>query len=947
MPMVPDGLDYGTVDYSANRPATPTVTERPSALDTAAAAFRQNNVVSSVYTRLTEPSVDTTPVAGYDALDDMSGYEDRAHRFFRSESPAETQQIKSRIDGERADDKTIHQAGGWGLAAAIVAGTTDIATLASMAIPGGGLTRVGRLANMIGTQVAVDSASELAFQQLQETRTTEESFLNVGSSALLTGILGTIATRVPRGELKELNEAVRRDWSPDSTVGAASASQQTTIAQETIARGGETIAKTIGRISPLNRVLTGSSKRARQIVQQLGETPYLMAKNEQGVASEIAVETAIKQHDAVKAQAVMATDNFYGKYRERVKATGEKPLSVHEFKEEVGLAMFRKDFSEIPEAASQAAFYRSKVIDPYTKQLQKAKLLGDELETIGAQSYRPRLYDIPRIKAQPTEWREMLVNHFVQGGADRAEAATAANTITNNILGSTRGQVALDPGVVIKAGPLQDRTLTVPDELLRPWLVNDAEKLMVQYVETIAPQLELAKKFETPDMKAQFDEITDEYGALIEAATSNKEKARLQDELKSTLDDVRGMRDRLTGQAGAPSDPESMLVRGQRLIRSYNYVRLLGSQTFSSLADVGRIITQHGMAKTGTALAKFVTNMASWKMARTDAKRLGIGLDWVLNTRGKNLMEVGDFATTRAEEFARAAANQFTRITGMATWNSSMKFLTTALEQDGVLEAVTQIASGKGVSKLKLGKLAQLGIDEDMARRVAAQFEKHGETDGMRRARSELWEDPQAANVFEAAMMKSADTMVLTKGAGDTPLLMSGETAKTLLQFQGFGMAAVNRLLIPAAQGVARGDLAMMNGLMVMLALGVMRYYAKQTTSGQPVETDPGTLIREAFDGAGLTAYMIQPYDAAAGFIPGLPRFSRFQDRGLAETLGGPTLGTLGDTREMMQGFKDADLSRKDIHRIRKLAPYQNWFVWRRLLNQLEEKTGDAVGASD
>ena len=155
--------------------------------------------------------------------------------------------------------------------------------------------------------------------------------------------------------------------------------------------------------------------------------------------------------------------------------------------------------------------------------------------------------------------------------------------------------------------------------------------------------------------------------------------------------------------------------------------------------------------------------------------------------------------------------------------------------------------------------MAQLGIDESMLSRIGYEFAQHGETDGLRRARLDLWKDKEARTTLAAALLKSADTVVLTKGVGDTPLLMSHELVRTLLQFKSFGQAAVNRLVIPTAQGLARGDVATLNGLLLMLGLGTLRYAAKQWTADQPIGTDGTTLVREAVDGAGLTAYLVDP----------------------------------------------------------------------------------------
>jgi len=924
----------------------------PGALDTLAASFRQGNIVSSLYEGVVTGRFSRRPQAqpGYDPLGDIAGFEDYAHRFFDSESAQETANIKRRIGFELADKQVIAQAGGWGLASSIASGVVDPVTLASMAIPvAGATTRGAAIMRAVGTQVALDTVSEALFHATQETRTAEQSVINIGASAIMTGIVGAaIAGRIPRGELDKAIRTVNEELNEvpaevGSTVGAAARGAGTTLAEEGVSGwAARAITSTVGKVSLLGRLITSPSRVARQTAQELAEVPFALTKNERGVATPIAVESMIKRYDATIASWATRLDKIYNQYRTRVTAAGEAAINFRNFKAEVSAAMRRLDESGVPEIAQAAKIGRSAIIEPLKKELQAVGLLPEEVVTVGADSYLPRLYDVQKIKAQRSAWESTLRAALMGQGAELAEINTAIQEITANVLGTLRGFVHLDPHIVVKAGPLKQRTLTVPDRILEPFLVNDIERVMTQYVRSVAPQLEMARKFGDVDMKQQLQNLADEYAVLQTRATSDKTKAALEARAKADYDDLIEVRDRLLGKAGIPANPDSALVRGARLVRQYNYVRLLGGQALSSLADVGRIITQYGMTRTAKGLGAFATQMSSWKVSREFAKRLGIGLDWTLNTRGATLAEIGEFAETSAEQYAQKASAAFSRITGMATWNSSMKFLATALQQDQVLDWATRAS----ISASRQTQLAALGIDAPMLARIRKMYEAHGVDEGLRRARTELWKDKEAALTFEVAMLKGADTAVLTKGVADTPKIMSTELAKTLLQFKGFGIAAVNRLVVPMAQGFGRGDLEMLNGLQVMLAMGLLRYATKQWTADQPIETDPKTVIREAIDGAGLSTFLMEPYDVFAG-MTGLPRASRFTDRSWIETAAGPTAGTITDLGRTIEDLAKDGVSQRDIHKLRKLMPGQNLFYLRRAINAMEEGTGDALGVSE
>lgn len=1119
-------------------------TEGPAALDTLGAAFTQFNIVGSAYDRISNSGPALQPRDDYDPLGDVDGYEDQARRFIESSSPEQTQQIKNRIDRERRDQQTIRDAGGFGLAASFAAGALDPATLISLAIPvAGPATRIGQIGRLVAATTALDTASELGMQALQETRTIEQSLINVGASAVLTGIIGGAVARVPRGEFTAARDALNAELNAaGSTVGASSARTAATLEEEGIAGIGAAVAKTLGRISPLSRLLTSDAKAARQIAQDLAEVPFVLTKNEMGTATTVAVETLVKRYDATVAKFAVSFDDAYQAYRTRVIAAGQRPVKGVEFREQIAGAMRRNDQSAIPEVSALAKQARSEIIDPLTKQLQKVGLLADPvaddvarltaqavgkyvkaegkqlysdysarvlaaakggaaaqgdaigaattratirtelqravaterqalskqlktlsddldkaegtykaklaelratligetkraairaartelerarkaerrgrlaerrrflgekkslytkartqverikpasrkafmkrarkggdadpavarmselirkkdaglldkvvtvpkskvtgLKTVGAQSYLPRLYDVRKIIGNRTAWDDALRRYFVREGVDAAEVDTLIADVTRTITGTMRGFTDIAEGVVVKAGPLKQRTINVPDEILEPFLINDIERVLTQYVRSVAPQLEVTRRFGDLEMKQAVQNLKDEYDILMKRATNDKQKAALQKAMDDDFGDIMGIRDRLLGKLGIPANPDSVLVRSARLMRSYNYWRLLGSQLFSSLADAGRIVTKYGLPRTAKALGVLATNFKAAKLSAADAKRMAIGLDWTLNTRGATLADIGEFAETPLEVFAQKASSAFSRITGMATWNSAMKFLAASLQQDQILRT---IAKGP-ISDRNLTKFAQLGLDAQMLKRIEQQFAKHGDdSEGLARGRSELWDDAEAALVYESAILKASDTAVLTKGVGDTPLFMSTEVGKTIFQFKSFGVAAVNRLLIPAAQGLQHGDIAMLGGLSLMLGLGVFRYAAKQWTADRPIETEPGRLMLEAIDGAGLTTYVMDGYDVFAG-MTGLPRASRYTDRSWMETAAGPSAGTISDFGRTVEDLRKDGVSERDIHKIRKLLPGQNLFYIRRLINLLEGETADALG---
>jgi hypothetical protein len=215
---------------------------------------------------------------------------------------------------------------------------------------------------------------------------------------------------------------------------------------------------------------------------------------------------------------------------------------------------------------------------------------------------------------------------------------------------------------------------------------------------------------------------------------------------------------------------------------------------------------------------------------------------------------------------------------------------------------------------------------------------------------SDTWKDQTAAAAFESAVLREAHGVTLRPGAGDTPLFMSGELGKTILQFKTFAFAA-NRIIVnPLLQGLANGDLRAIQGMFALAFMGAASYVAKQTAAGQPVELDkPGRLAMEVADKSNLlgwTGEMIFP----ALWQLGMKDLSRWSDRDAAETLLGPSAGTVATAYERRLPAKltaDTDagekgFARSDLHFLRRLMPGQNLWYFRRGVNALEDAIGDA-----
>src|SRR5690606_17562426 len=115
---------------------------------------------------------------------------------------------------------------------------------------------------------------------------------------------------------------------------------------------------------------------------------------------------------------------------------------------------------------------------------------------------------------------------------------------------------------------------------------------------TMAPDVEIAKKFGDVDMREEIRRVNDEANAKIANAKSDKERIDLQRARRAAIRDIEAIRDRIRGTYANPTDPSSLVIRANRVARNLNYVRLLGGMTISAIPDMAKVVFIHGLTST-------------------------------------------------------------------------------------------------------------------------------------------------------------------------------------------------------------------------------------------------------------------------------------------------------------------------------------------------------------
>lgn len=513
-----------------------------------------------------------------------------------------------------------------------------------------------------------------------------------------------------------------------------------------------------------------------------------------------------------------------------------------------------------------------------------------------------------------------------------------ARQVTDHVLGMAPGRMQID-AVPLSRGPLKERLLTfVQDTEIEGFLESDVEHIARVYKRSMAPDVELTKRFGRADMADQIAQIQEDYAIKRKGVTDEKILTKLAKREAEDLRDVAAMRDRLRGTYGMPDNPAGFAYRTARVIKDVNVLRLMGGATLSSIADLGRSTMVHGVNRVfSQGVVPMLKNWKQFKLSANEAKLAGAALDSVLHNRSMGLADIFDDygRLSRFERGLQAATSKFGMFSLLDPWTAAGKQFASVITQTRMLQAITG-----STTKAEVERLAMLGIDAPMAKKIRAQFEAHGtDDDGVLWANTAAWTDAEAVTIYRAALVKEVDATIVQPGIGDKPLWMSTTLGSVVGQFRSFSMASTQRV---ALAGLQQRDAAFLNGSMLSVALGMLSYKVTSEIAGRntaDVDSPTGISrwIGEGFDRSGLLGSLSDVMAIGAKTFGVGWSGSRYSGRGDVDLFLGPTSGLVRDAFTVTAAYRNGTLSEPETKAARRLVPFQNLFYVRWLFDQAEQ----------
>ena len=443
--------------------------------DVIPAAFRMENSVGSFVTNWGNSFLAGIQDAekDYDYRQYIKGYEEYEDAFMFTKNHFEASAIKSKIDQERMDRDTLNSAGLMGVVGQIAAGVIDpinlvpVGRAAKTAFKGGSLLKNGAM--VAATGMLGSSASELALQQSQLTRTWGESATNITGAAFLGGVLGFgayglgalsrvdiskagsfVEDRLDLAKSYIFEDVVNKGYefgnmfkrkpyvdeikttsaqetmpgvSPkaeDTSAGSKQMGwedhwkyQQELADSDKIAGGAfaekmESIMGKQFKLNPSLRLATSDNAVSRLAGRLLVGNPVVMKANVAGNASEIAAEASTKQYFAPWYKII----DTKGIYETGWKSIKEKHPNIDEgkFRELISKSIRRGGESEFPEISGVAHEIMNTIIDPLGQKAVKSGLLYEN-ELIDR--YLHRIYNKNKIMANVDQWKASIKPYLV------------------------------------------------------------------------------------------------------------------------------------------------------------------------------------------------------------------------------------------------------------------------------------------------------------------------------------------------------------------------------------------------------------------------------------------------------------------------------------------------------------------------------------------------------
>ena len=500
-----------------------------------------------------------------------------------------------------------------------------------------------------------------------------------------------------------------------------------------------------------------------------------------------------------------------------------------------------------------------------------------------------------------------------------------------------------------------DETYSDGNMSISDFLENDAEVLFLNYANNITGQIALAQRGfkSTSDWKAMMRQIEKQYDEMGVDALD-----------KTRINELKALNSGFAHLIGQPlEDISTNFSTFGRIMRKYNFSRIMNQVGFAQLAEIGVLTANIGLRQTIKHLPEMRKLLKRMKNGEIDdefmkeAEELfgGFGSERLINQVANQTDEFGSrVGKKRISQIERGLdhVGRFTSdISGMNLVNTLMKRI--ALK--GMVQKYVDEAFG-GAKALSKQRYQDLGISETMQKRILDAIKKHSSTDEgaltkrkIRRLNADKWDDAEAAETFAYAINRWGRRTIQENDIGET-MFLGGFTDSTLgkimFQFRGFMMTAYGKHLL---HGIKMNDMTAYMGFMSSMVFAGLAFTAQMNAQailmnkrdrkkfmekkfGKTDEEIIMSIAKASFQRSAFASLLPAFIDSGLGVI-GADPFFHYRSTGLDSNIitGNPTYdlifnkaikGTRGTIKSMWD--KDYEFSQSQYNDLTQLLLFQN-----------------------
>lgn len=571
------------------------------------------------------------------------------------------------------------------------------------------------------------------------------------------------------------------------------------------------------------------------------------------------------------------------------------------------------------------------------------------------------------------ELADALVRH---GGMSGEDARTLLRDIAGKAEDSGRAAVAkhraiLDEKYGLRGAdaPITKDGVRGDDLFIEDLLHNDAIELSMGYARKMAGQIALARfRIKDPatgelllngiSRDSEFD------GFLRTVWKKGLDEGLSEADLKL---DEKNLRFAYNFIKGTPNWAEdSFGAEAMRLLREFNFMRLMNQAGFAQSMEASRIVSSLGIKAAFSQMPALrrVVNMEGEAIRRSG---LAEDLEAVIGTSYDNLLGV---AARRMDDMAGQATSldrgtSMQKLTALAQRGNRVTSVISGMAhvndilQTWALKAIVQKFANMAAEGVEYqGKrLADLGLDPGMAKRIADQFNAPGNfeyTKGVLsgrkvvRAHFDRWSDLEAREAFIRATRRMATQIIQENDIGNFHRYISSPLGKVMVQFRTFVLAAYEKQAMRALHIRDPRELLVVLSSMVTAAL----VYAVQENLKAIGRSDRdeylerrlswNNLALAGFARTGHASLLPMAWDTGPSTVLwGEPTFDfRTTGQPMQGVTGNPSVGfandVIGAARSIARPvIEDRSMSQEEARALQRVAPFQNFLPVTALLNSL------------